>query len=67
MLFLSSGKLLIVRNLFPLIDSELAAATEEGLGCCGNILKVASFVMIVMFFPFSLLVSIKVSFFIATQ
>lgn len=42
-------------------DTEVAAATEDGLGCCGNILAVVSFIMIIMFFPFSLLVSIKVS------
>ena len=47
---------------FPSTDNELAVATGEGLGCCGNILAVVSFITIVMFFPFSLLVSIKVSF-----
>ena len=41
-------------------DSEVAAATEEGLGCCGNVMAAVSFILIVMFFPFSLLVSIKV-------
>jgi len=41
-------------------DLEVAAATEEGLGCCGNVMALISFILIVMFFPFSLLVSIKI-------
>ena len=44
-----------------LADVEVAAATEDGLGCCGNVLAVISFIVIIMFFPFSLLVSVKVS------
>ena len=50
-----------MRNLFPLTDNEVAAATEDGLGCCGNVMAVISFILIVMFFPFSLLVSVEVS------
>ena len=47
---------------FPFADVEVAAATEEGLGCCGNVMALISFIVIIIFFPFSLLVSIKVSF-----
>ena len=47
---------------FPSTDVEVAAATEDGLGCCGNVLAIVSFIVIIMFFPFSLLVSIKVIF-----
>ena len=58
----SDDKRSFVRNLFSPTDTEVAAATEEGLGCCGNVMAVISFIVIVMFFPFSLLVSIKVSY-----
>ena len=45
---------------FASTDVEVAAATEEGLGGCGNVLALLSFILIILFFPFSLLVSIKV-------